>query len=237
MESLSHLRVLALRRTAPRGFTLIEMLVVLAIIIIVTAIALAGQSGFNRTEALNNMAYDIGLAIRQAESYGISNAINAVQPGTGNNIPYGISFDIGSPTNFNFFADISPNNCGNDPKPDCKPGDGAYGPGDTLLQSYTLNNGFSINAFCVTNSSKTSCTNGSGNSPLQHMTVTFSRPNAQVTIAGQDVGKSWVTNYTFMCVQLYSQNKETRYVGVSQNGEILAGPQLTADPNYICPKK
>jgi len=255
MESFPSLRVLIKplraklksRPAAFQGFTLIEMLVVLAIIIIVTAIALAGQSGFNRTEALNNVAYDIGLSLRQAESYGVANLINGAGSDSSNNIPYGLYFGVGNPTGYALFADVYPSasdNCPQGLKPDCQPGDHIYedpqgaGSNDIDVQDYTLNNGFTINAFCVTDGSHTSCTNGGGSSPLQKLAITFSRPNAQVTIAGRDSGSgvSWKTSYTFACIQLYSSNQETRYVSVSNNGQILAGPQTTADPSFVCPK-
>ncbi|HVX91419.1 MAG TPA: prepilin-type N-terminal cleavage/methylation domain-containing protein [Candidatus Paceibacterota bacterium] len=229
MESISHLRVLRGTRH-PGGFTLIEMLVVLAIIIIVTAIALAGQSGFNRTEALNNMAYDIGLTIRQAESYGISNIINGVGLNVGTNIPYGVAFDTGWPASFVMFGDTDPDNCDSDSKPDCQLGDHKYSSNDTTVQTYALNNGFTIHAFCVSGP-QTSCTTGN----LQKLAITFSRPNARVTIAAKNSNQSWITTYTFACIELYSQNKETRYVSVSANGEILAGNQTTADPGKLCP--
>jgi len=253
MESFPHIRVLKpLRRKAlsglstQGGFTLIEMLVVLAIIIIVTAIALAGQSGFNRTEALNNVAYDMGLSLRQAESYGVANVINGAGSDAGNNIPYGLIFAAGSPTSYTLFADVYPgavDNCPLGLKPDCQPGDHEYedpngsGSNDEDVQEFTLNNGFSINAFCATDGSNKSCTTGVGGSPLQKLAITFSRPNAQVTIAGRDQGtNTWKTTYTFACIELYSSNQETRYVSVSSNGQILAGPQSTADPSFVCPK-
>ena len=254
MESFPPIRVLKpLRRKAlsslsrQGGFTLIEMLVVLAIIIIVTAIALAGQSGFNRTEALNNVAYDIGLSLRQAESYGVANVINGVGSDVGNNIPYGLYFKANKPSSYVFFADVYPSatdNCPRGLKPDCQPGDHEYeapnvnGNNDLDVQDYALNNGFTINAFCVTDGSNKSCTTGVGGAPLVELAITFSRPNAQVTIAGNDAGggNNWKTNYTFACIQLYSSNQETRYVSVSSNGQILAGPQTTADPSLVCPK-
>lgn len=241
MESLSHLRVLVRNRRGCAGFTLIEMLVVLAIIIIVTAIALAGQSGFNRTEALNNMAYDIGLSMRQAASYGISNAINSAGVGQGSNIPYGVSFDVGSPNSFALFADTYPSatgSCVTSPKPDCQSGNREYDsdPGqDLTVQTFTLNNGFTISAFCAKNgSNKTSCTNDK-NTPLKKLSVTFARPNADTTIAGKDAQNSWRTDYLFACIQLSSGSGEVRYVSVSATGQVLAGGQATADPSTLCP--
>jgi len=57
---------------APKGFTLIEFVVILSIFAIMAAVALANFKGFNNDVALNNLAQDIALTIRQAQVFGWS---------------------------------------------------------------------------------------------------------------------------------------------------------------------
>src|SRR3989338_11714059 len=57
---------------AARGFTLIEMLVVIAVMAIVTGVMLANNGRFGGQVLLQNLAYDIALTLRHAQVYGIS---------------------------------------------------------------------------------------------------------------------------------------------------------------------
>ena len=97
-----------------RGFTLVETMVALGIFVIVTAIVFVGNSRFNNTIFLTNLAYDLALTVSRAQSYGIN-----VRPFDGATKPfevgYGVHFKRGPATidpkesdNFSFvlFADI-----------------------------------------------------------------------------------------------------------------------------------
>ena len=53
------------------GFTLIEMLVVVAIITVVTAVMFSNQSNFSSSVLLANTTYDVALSARDAETYGL----------------------------------------------------------------------------------------------------------------------------------------------------------------------
>ena len=100
-----------------RGFTLIEMLVVLAIIVTVTTIALSSQSAFNKTLILANTAYDIALTLRSAENFGIgSRALYRTA-----NAGYGVHFQRGTLGSFILFADTAPAINSSCTRPDCRP--------------------------------------------------------------------------------------------------------------------
>ena len=98
-----------------RGFTLVETMVALGIFVIVTAIVFVGNSRFNNTIFLTNLAYDLALTVSRAQSYGIN-----VRPFDGATKPfevgYGVHFKRGPATidpkesdNFSFvlFADTA----------------------------------------------------------------------------------------------------------------------------------
>jgi prepilin-type N-terminal cleavage/methylation domain-containing protein len=92
----------------PRGFTLLEMFVVVAIIAIILSVILVNQSSFNRNNLLTDTAYSVALSVRQTQSIGLSGrAINTTSKNTG----YGIHVETAgaSPiTTYTQFADIYP---------------------------------------------------------------------------------------------------------------------------------
>src|SRR3989344_22141 len=101
-------RLFAIRyslKASTRGFTLIELVAVMGIIIIVTSVTLANNSRFGGTVLLQNLAYDMALSIRQAQVYGI-----AVRGYSANNFTagYGMHFstsEAGGSLQYELFAD------------------------------------------------------------------------------------------------------------------------------------
>ncbi len=59
-------------RGHPLGFSLVELIVSIAIITLITGVVLARYGSFNSTILLTNLAYDIALSIREAQVLGIS---------------------------------------------------------------------------------------------------------------------------------------------------------------------
>lgn len=86
------------------GFSLIELLVSIAIIAIISAVVLARYKSFNSTILLRDLAYEIALSIREAQVYGVS----VHSAGGSFNFAYGIHFTRG--TTYVLFADSSPIN-------------------------------------------------------------------------------------------------------------------------------
>lgn len=181
---------------ALRGFTLIEMLVVLAIIVIITAIAIVGQTSFNKTLVLTNTAYNLALSIREAQSYGLSTrAFGTVQ-----NSGYGVRLNRAALTTYSTYADIHPVSPGTNSaycpghtertatNPEARPGNCYYSNVSELIKTYTFNRGFKINRFCGTTSGGTeTCSTGS----LTTMDIVFLRPNTETIITGNNATLSF----------------------------------------------
>lgn len=173
-----------------RGFTLVEMMVVLAIIVIITTMALLGQSSFNRSMVLTDTAYTIAFSVREAQSLGISSRAFAGTQDAG----YGLQFTNLSPTTYKLFADTYPTApgdtqyttiCPGHPNvpatnPEAKPGDCIQTLESEVVRTYSLNNGFTISRFCGRQTNGVELCNGS----LDSLNIMYLRPNTQSVITG-----------------------------------------------------
>ncbi|MBI4065657.1 type II secretion system protein [Candidatus Kaiserbacteria bacterium] len=206
-----------------KGFTLVELIVVMAIIGVVMLVVLTSQSSFNKTLTLANTAYDIALTIRYAETYGISGrAAGAVT-----NAGYGVHFQSASPRSFTLFADKypsvgQPGVChalpANDPSgPDAKPGNCAYDSSQgEVTVDYTLGNGITISKFCSYTSGWSCSDNG-----LTSLDIVFARPNANPFISANGSYSATIP-VTAACLTVSSPQGGSRFVSVSSSGQISA---------------
>jgi prepilin-type N-terminal cleavage/methylation domain-containing protein len=219
---------------AHRGVTLVEMLVVAAIIGILAVIVVVSHDTFNRTIVLANTASDVALSLRDAESFGIG---SQTLGGVSSNAGYGIEFNSGNPTTYLLFADTAPAAPFGSP-PSIVPGDGQYcaggacGVADTQKQTYTLNNGISIFYFCGTGNTNY-CSNAVNN-PITKMDVVFTRPNTTASTSVYAPGLTFnpfvgsdnhwggpINGITGACIALTSTDHGTfRYVSVSAIGQV-----------------
>lgn len=111
------------RRTLTSGLTLIEMLVVIAIVMIVAAILLFRYADFSSNVSIRGLAQQVALMIRKGQSYATS--VRTADIGTFSTdqfASYGLSFSTAAETpqlladtqpsqkRFVLFADIQPSN-------------------------------------------------------------------------------------------------------------------------------
>jgi len=176
-----------------KGFTLVEMMVVLAIIVTITLIAVLGQSTFNRSMILTDTAYTLAFSIREAQALGLSSRAFGDTLDAG----YGIHFvhvASGFATSYTLFADALPDAPGNtqDPdqcpghsvgsEPEARPGDCKYSAAETV-RTYGLNRGFYVKSFCGRLESNPSTQRCNGSS-MDSLTIVYLRPNTQSVING-----------------------------------------------------
>ena len=195
------------------GFTLIELMVVLAIIGTVTGIALSSESAFNRTLVLANTAYDIALTLRSAESFGTASRALA----TTANVGYGVHFQRGTTGSFILFADTWPVVDPSCTRPDCRGGDYLYTTDDVIVQTYTLGNNIMVSDFC-TSSDRLRC---ASTGDLHSLDVVFARPNPDAFIRAN--GSFYTDSYTAACLVISSDRGGTRSVFVEASGQIRTG--------------
>jgi prepilin-type N-terminal cleavage/methylation domain-containing protein len=188
------------------GFTIVELIVSLAIFAIMTSLILSKYGKFDQGVILTNLAYDVALTIRNAQSYGLnvrsaSRDANAFDTTTSGG-SYGVHFDKSLPSQFIFFVD------GN--------GNGIYDDLTNSDQKTTIKRGSSISSMCV--SDVKDCINGvTVFNNLDELDITFKRPdpNAIITANGVPTKK-----YGYAEIVLKAVDNTTRKVIVNFTGQI-----------------
>ncbi len=143
-----------------RAFSVIELLVVVAIISLISGIVLYNHRIFSGGVALENLAYEIALTIRQAQFFGVNVRVaQTTSGGTTFEAPYGVYFDINNPSQFIFFADLD--------------ADGYYDSPGELVEAYNITPGRQIKNLCI----EDSCA-----SPVDELNITFKRPDPDAVI-------------------------------------------------------
>ena len=206
-----------------KGFTLVELVVVSAIIFVITGFILLQQSKFNSATLLRSLTYSVALSVRQAQVYGTSVRESAAGSGTFAS-GYGVHFAIGTPSQYLMYADLPGASA---------PGNGAYDTGEAL-PIFTIGNGYVLNKFCATlaGGSTQHCTSGTPTT-ISSLSIYFRRPNTDACFSSSqapaacDFGAAAV--YTNAYVEVRSTgNNDTRSIKVTSTGQIaVCQPNLT----------
>ncbi|MEK7068726.1 MAG: prepilin-type N-terminal cleavage/methylation domain-containing protein [Patescibacteria group bacterium] len=200
------------RISSPRGFTLVELLVVVSIVIIITAFVLVRHSRFDSSTLLRSLSYSVALSMRQAQVYGTS-VRGFLQSGTYQYAPgYGVYFSTslgcnGIPnTCYALFADVN--------------GDQSWNEGETV-STPILGRTFTIKSFCaVTAAGASSCytnDNNAGNDAISSLVIYFRRPNPEASIYTSPAGPAY--SYAYVEIQS-SADSGARSVKVTSVGQI-----------------
>jgi prepilin-type N-terminal cleavage/methylation domain-containing protein len=214
----------AARRALSRGFTLIELMAVISIMLILTGTILFQQNRFDSSTLLRTLAYSIALSMRQAQVYGTSlredvggsfNQLNTNQSTAAS--AYGLYFS--GANSYLLFADSNSN--------------GVYDVGtDVIVKTYVLNPGYNIYDYCITASGSNNlyC---SSTSDISNMTIIFKRPNTDACIeAGGKVsdacapGATPAETYTSAYIRVVGPTgsaTDTRRTTITLTGQIFIG--------------
>jgi hypothetical protein len=181
------------------GFTLVELIISVSIITLFGMLLLIKHDQFGESIALNNLAYETGLALREAQVFGIS-----VREQTGGEFAYayGVHFDYSSPDRFVSFIDSHP------VLTESSSPDGRYIAGqDELLNTYMIGRGNYIEDICVLNGGTESCE--------KTVDVTFLRPEPDANFFIEGGGSA-----DTVLIKLRTPKGLTKQVSVNTTGQI-----------------
>lgn len=225
-----------------RGFTLVELIICVAIFVFLTGLVVTKYSTFNSSILLTNLAYDVALTVRTAQSYGLNVRSIPGTSGTPYSNTYDSPFGVNMPvrtgnltfgTSIDLFADTSPTG-----------GDGIYTPtADALITTSAFKNGMmfwgacagqgkcggAAGTWCTTDSQgyygagAVSCPNTStgvsscttGVHFLKTMSTTYKRPDPTAIITDQCGAR-----YTYLEVYFRSPNGSVKKMIIRKNGQI-----------------
>lgn len=202
-----------------RGFTLVELIVVISIMSIITLLVTFNNYRFNNDFAIQTAASEVSLAMRQAQSFGVSSK-QAQTNSADFNKSYGIAFDLQNPKNLFIYSDTNGNRA-YDGGVSC---DGS----DECREKSVLRSGISIQRVCADYMNGTqTCFNGGA----RYLTLTYVRPNPEPIIkvfngSNVEITGPWKTAY----IELVSQNGTRIYVLT----DYLSG-QITIQSTPVIP--
>lgn len=202
-------------RPSASGFTLVELLVSIGIMIFITATILFNYRKFDSDVTLADIAFDVALSVRNAQSYGIG--VSGV--GSGFNFPYGVHFESVSNTYLLYYDTSSES--GNTKW--------VYNSdaGDSVVETYTLNRKYQIEEVCVGNGIITDADGVVRIDPAQSPVcgpadIAFQRPNPDALIVASDAAQSEPTkyNYAVIIVKSVPSPSSKKSIVISATGQI-----------------
>lgn len=205
------------------GFTLVELLVSIAIVSVILGIVISNQSTYTDGIALTNLADEIGLRMAQAQAYGV--AVKEFSPGSSEfSASYGLTFsllDSGSDKAYLSFADRNGNQIY----------DGDWlcpiGGASECLGRTNITRGNQIDSLCVVTTFGADLCNVGG-----RIDVSFTRPSTATRLLFFDPqGQQYSpTDVAGAKIVLRSPKGTTRAVAIYNTGQVSIGPALFPIP-------
>ena len=173
------------------GFTIVELLIVLAVFAMLTSVVLARYRTFDTNAKFANASEDVVLALREAQVYGVGVKAGASScGGTSFDCAYGVHFSTSASNEIRLFVDVN--------------GDGKYSGLGEDVSVITWDNSISISGL--------SC----GGLPCTgYLDVMFKRPNPDALIGDL----SGVGSNTFAQVVI-SNGSKTTTTTITSAGQI-----------------
>jgi prepilin-type N-terminal cleavage/methylation domain-containing protein len=190
-----------------KGFTLMEMLVVIAIIGVVSTLVLFNNAKLNSSVLVSNTAYEIGLIVRESQVAGLG-----VKASTGGfSSSHGVHVEMASPNTVTMFADKNKN--------------GVYDQSNgEMTQEFIINNSRSGSIIGLCKKSDLSvvtsnyCTSTTTKASLD---IVFTRPNPEAFFRIRDTVGAIATDYVgAVVVNVGFINDVCRSVVIEKTGAV-----------------
>jgi prepilin-type N-terminal cleavage/methylation domain-containing protein len=179
-----------------KGFTIAEVLIVLAIIGFLTASVVAQYRDFDSATVLRNLAYEVALSVREAQVMTISTSNlggGGVFQTTGQN-SYGVAFNANAQT-YTIFNDLD--------------NDNLYDAPGELVKLITISQGASITTISEQRSNGTVAA-------VTSASITFDRPHLDTSFRTS----SGVATVVDLTINTTSKRGGSRTITVSKSGRI-----------------
>jgi prepilin-type N-terminal cleavage/methylation domain-containing protein len=212
-----------------RGFSLVELIVVMAIFTIITSITVFNYGKFSSNLIVTNLAYESALAVRQAQVYGISVKQTKASQNLGDknfNASYGVWFSTADLQKFYLFADNEPINISGH---NLRAVDASEDE-----ENFGMNGSNTISNFCVTNSGGVRC---SKDGEIDSMSIIFKRPEPNANIYGFLNSTQQYTGTKAEIMFTSGRGDKTARMTVTNTGQISVDScnNIQGDPKE-CPK-
>lgn len=179
-----------------KGFTLIELMISIAIMAIMTTVLFANYPDSMVRIGLSNTNHKIALLVREAQVRGSAvdsrSNLNTVSG-------YGVYVNMVDTTNLVLFTDFANNSTSTI---GIALGNGLYDINE-MISKLTLLQNFYISNLCVKTAEVQSCTTSPVNS-VNNLTISFTRPNPRPHIYINNPPGTDVTDYDEACIEISS---------------------------------
>lgn len=193
-------------KTVNNGFTLVELMVTVGIFVLITGLLLARYSNFDRGIILTNLAYDVALTIRSAQSSAINVKSAPGSSGYSDDFdkPYGVAFKDNT-ASFTLFNDSNYSDSTNI---------GMMDSGEDI-QTTSIKKGAKISNICAG-------VEGDCNEDISDLYIVFKRPDTVAHIVSVDPTKAGkiTTENPYAEITVSSLDGTTKKVVVRSTGQI-----------------
>jgi prepilin-type N-terminal cleavage/methylation domain-containing protein len=193
-----------------KGFSLPELIIVIAIFVIITSVALFNQGKLSSDVLLTNMAYEIGLSVREAQTYGIG--VRGDDGGTTFAGQYGAHFSVQDDTSNRQVIVYSD-----------KDDNGVYTPGEEKsIYSFQDRRGNRLVALCAGDLNDGEACTPTSAIAVPWLDIAFKRPNPAAIIYGPNAtdGSPEIKSGRAYIVLNSLDNADCRVVIIESTGQI-----------------
>lgn len=204
-----------------KGFTMIEMLMVIAIFSILTSVIIFNYSDFNNNIIATNMAYEVAMTVREAQVYSLG-----VKTSGGDNDfnhRYGVYFNTSNSygnQNFLLFYDSDDSMACNQTGSLCT----LTGCTNTeCRQMSSMTRGIKIASLCVSTGEPLDASGHCLGTTVKDLSITFLRPDPDAEMCTTEISGSCVPGHdiiTDAAIIIEAPNSSRRAVVVRSTGQI-----------------